>query len=140
MTSELILWPVLGQILMSQLLYIPLVKRKFAAVRNKQVDRKKASLNPDAWTEDVQKVNNNLRNQFETPILFIALCLIFYVTEQVGIAVVVLAWLYVASRLAHMAVHITTNYVPLRMRFFGIGLFIQLVMLIMAGVGLITSH
>lgn len=136
MEAKLIFWPMFVLILMSQLLYLPLVTCKIKAVKNRLVDRKKAALDANAWTEDVQKINNHLRNLFETPLLFYVLCITQYVTDQVTGWTVGLAWLYVLARLAHMFVHTRSNFVPLRMRLFASSMAILLVMTFMTMINL----
>lgn len=122
MQSHLIIWPMLVQMLMSLLLYIPLLQRKKAAIRAGQVDLKKTALDADAWPPAVQQVNNNIRNQFETPILFYVLGLIALQLNAVSGVILTLAWLYVASRLAHAWIHISSNFVPWRMKVFSLGM------------------
>ncbi len=137
MDQKLIFWPVLVQVLLSLLLYVPLVRAKIKAYKRREVDRDRSALCADAWPDYVQKVNNNIRNQFETPMLFYVLALTLYVTQQVTIWGVVLAWLYVVSRLAHMWVHIGSNYVPLRMRLFAAGLGILLVLTLVTALAIV---
>lgn len=136
MNIKLIFWPMFVQLFMSLFLYIPLVRSKIAAVKNKQVDRKAAALNSMAWPEAVQKIDNNLRNQFQSPMLFYVLCITIYVTQQTSVTLLCLAWAYVISRIGHMLVHTRSNYVPWRMRIFAVGISLLLVMAIMVLVGL----
>src|SRR5262249_54274565 len=55
--------------------------------------------------------NRNYMSLLELPILFYAVCLALYVTHRVDDAAVLLAWLYVAFRLGHSAIHLTYNKV-----------------------------
>lgn len=136
MDAKLIFWPMFTLMLLTQLLYVPLVLRKFKAVKNKQVDLKKTALNLEDWNDDVKKVNNNLRNLFETPFIFYLLCVTQFVTEQVTVWTIGLAWLYVLSRFAHTFIHTGSNYVPLRMRVFAFSLLVLLVITVMTMLGL----
>jgi hypothetical protein len=132
MQTYLILWPVLVQILLVLSMYILLGYRKAKAVKTGNVNLKATALDNKAWPNDVLKVSNNIDNQFEVPIVFFVLCLLFYGIGQVDILVVSLAWAYVISRYAHAYVHVGSNYVPLRMRIFTIGCFILLIMTLIA--------
>ncbi len=58
--------------------------------------------------------SDNLKNLFEVPVLFYALVLYLFVTNQVDSTYVAAAWVFVAFRLAHSAVHCTFNRVTLR--------------------------
>jgi hypothetical protein len=62
-----------------------------------------------AEPEFVAKPTRHFSNLFETPTLFYVACLAAMVTGVTGIAMVVLAWAYVAARLAHAVVHLGDN-------------------------------
>lgn len=64
--------------------------------------------------ESVALPANNLRNLLELPVLFYALCLFLYVTEWADGMHVASAWLFVALRAVHSAIHCTVNIVMLR--------------------------
>ena len=62
----------------------------------------------------VRTPSDNLRNLFELPVLFYALALYLYVTNQVDQGYLIAAWVFVAFRVLHSAVHCTVNIVLLR--------------------------
>ena len=64
--------------------------------------------------EEIALAANNLKNLFELPVLFYAMCLYLYVTGSTDTAYLVLAWAFVVLRAAHSIVHITVNIVMLR--------------------------
>ncbi len=121
MNVELIFVPVLAHIMLIFMVYIYLGVVKSRAVKEGSVDRKLAALNTKAWPEDVVKVSNNLANQFESPIIFYVLSIIYFITDNVSGVIIVLMSLYVLSRYIHAYIHVTTNYVPNRYKFFLIG-------------------
>ena len=57
-------------------------------------------------------------------VLAVVLCLSLYVTNAVNYVTLMLTWLFVILRYAHAAVHLTTNRLSLRFRFFGAGLIV----------------
>ncbi len=65
--------------------------------------------------------NRNLMNLLEMPVLFYVACIAIYATRMVTPGVVALAWLYVASRLAHTMIHLTSNGVMQRFAVFALG-------------------
>ena len=69
-----------------------------------------AQLSPPA----VNSPSENLKNLFEMPVLFYALALYLFSTNQVDGAYVTAAWIFVAFRALHSAVHCTVNIVNLR--------------------------
>lgn len=62
------------------------------------------------------KAARHFANLFEAPTLFYAACLAAMVTGQTGIAIVGLAWAYVAARLAHAYIHLGGNRLRWRIR------------------------
>ncbi|MGA7761708.1 MAG: MAPEG family protein [Candidatus Binataceae bacterium] len=69
-----------------------------------------ARLSPPA----VSNPSDNLKNLFEIPVLFYALVLYLFATKRVDAAYVDAAWVFVAFRAMHSAVHCTFNLVMLR--------------------------
>ncbi len=143
MNSSLIFWPVLTQIALTIVGYMLMGVRKAEALRTDNVDLTKTALDNDAWPDYVVQVNNNVRNQFQLPVLFYVLCFVFYSIDAVGITVLSLSWVFVVSRIIHAYIHMTTNYVPARFRVFLIGFVIMIIMTIFAASALslgIISH
>jgi len=103
---------------------------KSRAVREGSVDRREASLNPKAWPEFVLKVSNNLDNQFDSPILFYMLSVVYYLTGNVNGILLLIMGAYVFTRYIHAYIHVTSNYVPYRYKSFVIGLLTLLVLTI----------
>lgn len=129
MNSELILAPMAMQMLLTLLIYIPLTRRKKQAAKE-GTDLSKVALDNNAWPDEVLKASNNLQNQFQLPVIFYALCLAFMFSNGVSELVLGLAWFFVISRLVHSYVHITSNYVPHRMRIFILGYVALIVMVL----------
>ena len=128
MPAHLILYPVLVQILLTMCMYVLLNVAKRKALRRGEVDEARRALDEGAWPDSVRKINNNIRNQFEVPVLFYVLALTLVVVNAVNFATLVLAWLFVASRVAHAYIHVGANYVPLRRRVFMAGCVIVIVL------------
>jgi len=59
--------------------------------------------------------NRNYMNLLELPMLFYAGSLMFYVAGKVDAVALGIAWLYVALRLVHSAIHLTYNKVSHRL-------------------------
>lgn len=121
MNTELLLAAVLVQVILTITAFVVLAIRKAKALKSGEVDLKRAALHNDAWPDYVLLISNNIQNQFQTPVLFYALCFGFIVMDAVDTLALVGAWVYVGTRLVHAYVHITTNYVPVRMRVFTLG-------------------
>lgn len=118
MQDKHILLAVLAQIILTFIAYMKLLVAKKGAEKRGEVDEARRALHPDAWPESVQKVNNNIRNQFEVPVLFYILVLMLYQLKAVDLLAHIGAWTFVASRYGHAFIHLGSNYVPMRRRFF----------------------
>jgi hypothetical protein len=132
MTRDWIFVPVIVQVLLTLLIYVRLIKVKVLAMRAGLVDMDRRALHEDAWPESVLQINNNIRNQFELPVLFYVLAIAFWALDAVSVLVLVAAWLFVASRIAHAWVHLTSNYIPNRRRLFTVGWWVLAFMVLLA--------
>jgi hypothetical protein len=98
---------------------IRFINRSGVSPRDLAVPGRLAELSPPA----VSNPSDNFRNLFEIPVLFYALALYLFVTNQVDTAGVVAAWIFFAFRALHSAVHCTFNLVLLRFWLYAISTF-----------------
>jgi hypothetical protein len=88
---------------------------RFIAAARREVTVKDFALGESSRVPDrVRLPNRNLANLLETPVLFYVVCLALVVSDTVTPMQAHLAWVYVGLRALHTAIHITINYVPLR--------------------------
>ena len=138
MNPILLAWPIVTQIFITMLLYLWLAVVKTREIKAGNVDRKRTALHADAWPESVIKINNNIRSQFEIPIVFYVTLIVVWLQGSPSLTVVILAWAFVATRLAHTTVHITSNTVKYRFRFFLLSMCVMFALLIAAASALIA--
>lgn len=115
--STAIFWPVIVQIgLIYSVYYLLFTRRKLAV----KAGRARLSQFRDNLTEpeETRFLKNNLTNQYELPVLFIAGCIANYATGHAGIIAVMLAWLFVALRIAHAVIHVGQNRLRYRVPVF----------------------
>ncbi len=62
----------------------------------------------------VVQVNNNIRNQFELPVLFYVLSIVLWLLDAVHDVAIVAATVFVVSRIIHAGIHLSINAVPPR--------------------------
>ena len=74
------------------------------------------------------QVGYSFQNQFELPVLFYVLTILAIITKHADLLFVVLAWIFVLSRLAHAYIHVTSNDLKLRGPFFGVGALVLAIM------------
>jgi hypothetical protein len=121
MNSTLILLPMLLQIGSTLFLYLLLSRAKTQAVKSGSVNEARRGLHDDAWPDQVLQINNNIRNQFELPVLFYVLIMLLWLLGSTGLFVQIVAWLFALSRIVHLYIHTGSNYVPLRRQVFTFG-------------------
>ena len=139
MNANEIFLPVLVQILITITGFMLLGVRKTRAVKSGQVDMDKTALDNDAWPDYVLMVSNNIRNQFQVPVLFYVLCFLLYSIDAVSTTVLYLAWAFVISRAIHAYIHMSSNFVPARFSVFTIGFLIMIAMFVFAAIALVST-
>lgn len=68
----------------------------------------------DEEPDIVRAISRNYHNLLELPILFYAGCLLAYSANLVSPFLITLAWVFVALRVVHTAIHVTYNRVKHR--------------------------
>ena len=79
------------------------------------------ALSREPWPEREKRVSNAFDNQFQLPVLFFVACGLALYLGPIWIEVV-LAWLFVLTRVAHAVVFATANNVVQRFSAYTIGL------------------
>ena len=123
-----ILYPALAQIVLTLVLLLGMGLQRNKALRSGAVTVDDIALDSTRWPAHARQFGNCYANQFELPVLFYALCLIAQVTHAADLIMVIFAWLFVVSRVAHAYVHTTSNVVRLRANMFILG-FVALVVM-----------
>jgi len=126
--ASALLYPVMAQLLLTFVMMLLTGMVRSAALRRRRVRLSEIALSGEAWPDDVKKISNNMHNQFETPILFYALCGVAIAVGASGLLITLLAWAYVGSRVVHTAIHVTTNRVQHRFFVFAFGVAVLMVM------------
>ena len=124
MMRDWIFVPVIIQVFLTLFVYLRLMQVKKRAANEGRVDRVRIALRDDAWPDYVIQVNNNIRNQFELPVLFYAVTAFALILRAVDLTMVALAWSFVASRILHAAIHVGPNKVRWRGPSFVLGFLI----------------
>jgi hypothetical protein len=113
-----ILYPLAGMFLLYVLVAGWLVMVRALAVRQRQTTVDHFKTYQGAQTPAMIQAARNYANLFEAPVLFYVIVILIYGTETVDDTAVTLAWIFVACRYLHSAVHLTVNHVPTRFAFF----------------------
>jgi hypothetical protein len=114
--SAPIIQPVLALMLLTMVVWIYMYIRRIGYIRQHRIDPNSIS-SPEALNAAlpaaVNAPSNNLKNLFELPIIFYAVCILLLATEA-DATFVNLAWAYVALRAVHSLIHCTFNIVIYR--------------------------
>jgi hypothetical protein len=134
MSVAAVLLPVLVQVGLTFALLFVTGGRRFAAVREGRARVRDIALGEPNWPAPATQAANAYHNQFQVPVLFYVLVALALVTRQADLVFVGMSWVFVALRLAHAWVHVTSNHVPTRFRAFLAGVLVLMVMwLVFAG-------
>lgn len=128
MTIRFVLLPLFGQVLLTFGLFFWMAYYRVTLIRSRAVHPRDIALREPNWPPHVLKVANAAHNQLELPLLFYVLTILSIITHHADVVFVVLAWVFVLSRLAHAYVHTTSNDIRKRGPLFGIGLLVLLIM------------
>jgi hypothetical protein len=128
MSVPMILAPLFVQVIVTFVIGFWLAGLRGPAFRRGDVRSEDVDLRQPNWPRPVMQVNNSFISQFELPVLFYVLTILALITKHADLLFVVLAWIFVLSRLAHAWVHATSNNLKLRGPLFGIGAVVLAIM------------
>jgi hypothetical protein len=98
------------------------------ALKTGAVEPRDIALREPNWPARTAQIGNSFQNQLELPVLFYVLTILAWITRHADLLFVVMAWIFVALRLAHAYIHITDNDVRRRGPTFGLGALVLTVM------------
>ena len=117
MPQTAIFGPVFATVFLTFLVWVYMYIRRINFITKNEISPKDlaapgalAQLSPPA----VANPSDNFKNLFEVPVIFYALALYLFVTNQVDAMYVTAAWVFVGFRALHSVVHCTINIVMLR--------------------------
>ncbi|WP_029029268.1 MAPEG family protein [Salinarimonas rosea] len=97
-------------------------RMRFSAVGRGEVKMRDIALREPNWPKRILQIGNCFQNQLELPVLFYVLVAFLLVTGEGDLVDLVLAWAFVAARIAHAAVFVTSNDVRKRGPIFVLGM------------------
>jgi len=139
MDLRFVLLPLFVQVALTFALLFWMARSRIAAVKSKQVRMADIALGQLNWPPRVQQISNSYHSQFQLPVLFYVLTVLAILTRHADILFMVMAWLFVLSRLVHAYIHTGTNYIPHRFNAFAVGVFTLLAMWVIFAVRLLAG-
>ena len=117
MSQTAIFGPMFATLSLTFLVWVYLYVRRIRFITGNSLSPEQLAV-PGALAElsppDVSNPSDNFKNLFEIPVIFYSLALYLFVTNQVDALYMAAAWVFVAFRALHSAVHCTINIVMLR--------------------------
>lgn len=117
MTQNTIFSPFLAMMFLTLLVWVYLYIRRISFITSQKIFSQDLSV-PGTLAQisppSVSNPSDNFKNLFEIPVLFYALVMYLFITQQVDNVYVNAAWIFVAFRALHSAVHCTFNLIMLR--------------------------
>ncbi len=114
--SSPIVQPVIALMLLTMGVWIYMYIRRIGYIAQHRIDPDSIN-SPEALNaalpDAVNAPSNNLKNLFELPVIFYAVCILLLVTKA-DATFVNLAWAYVILRAIHSLIHCTVNIVTYR--------------------------
>ena len=117
MSIPTVLLPVFVLVALTFALNVWMGWSRTSSVRRGEVKIRDIALGERNWSKQTQQIDNAFHNQFELPVLFYVLVALALITRQADLLFVLLSWVFVALRVFHAYIMVTTNYVPRRARF-----------------------
>jgi len=110
MKDAALVYPMLAMVALTAYVLSALFLRRRQAVKEGRLSSRyfrvyQGETEPDG----VAKATRHFSNLFEAPVLFYVACVTAIATRQVTLLAVVLAWTYVALRIAHAYIHLGAN-------------------------------
>ena len=134
MTARAILWPVLAQVALTFVVGVLLLVRRVTHMRARRIAPQAVATSADMVVAMPDtRAADNFRNLFELPVLFYAAAGVVYAGSLATPGYVALAWAFVASRVAHSAIHCGYNRVTHRFVAFFAGCLIVAATWVMIG-------
>ena len=128
MTVQAILLPVFVQVALIFLLAVWMLRERAGALRRGEVHPRDIILGQPAWPARATQVSNSFHNQLQLPVLFFVLVILAMLTKKADLLFVVMSWLFVATRILHVAVHTSANRLGPRFGAYAAGFVLLLAM------------
>jgi len=128
MSVQFVLLPLFVEVLLTFGVMFGMMYFRTATLQRGETRFEDIALRQPNWPVRASQFAYAFSNQFELPVLFYVLTVLEIVTRHADLLFVVLAWIFVATRVMQAVVHVTNNNVRVRGTFYGIGAIILVIM------------
>lgn len=135
MTATTFLAPVLALIIWTLLIWVLMYARRIPAMQAAKIDPDSAKSPDGKWKESlplsVQASAHNYNHLLEQPTIFYALMFYVTLTAQMSTPIFYAAWAYVALRVLHSFIQVSSGKVMVRFTLFTLSTFALIAMVVM---------
>lgn len=116
MEQTVIFTPVFVMLGLTMVVWVYMYVRRISFIRSNDFSQAEFSATEFARLSppEVANPSDNLKNLFEIPILFYVMAGYLFVVLQVDMVNLIAAWIFVAFRILHSAIHCTVNIIMVR--------------------------
>jgi hypothetical protein len=139
MSIQAVLLPLFVEVALTFALLIWMGRLRSEALRTGQVQARDIALRQPNWPPGALQVGYSFQNQFELPVLFYVLTILAWITRHADWLFVILAWIFVLSRIVQAYIHCTSNRVRLRGTAYGVGAVVLLIMWVIYAVRILLG-
>lgn len=135
MNSQQIFSPFLAMLMLTLLVWVYMYCRRLTYIFANKIDPQTLTTRDQVagkYPPSISYPSDNLKNLFELPVLFYALCLYLFVTQRVDEIHIWSAWTFVAFRVLHSLIHCSVNIVKFRFAAYAVSAIALWVMVIRA--------
>jgi hypothetical protein len=109
MENDTLIYPMFAMVLLTFTVLIALFRSRVQSVVKGQVKASYFKVYQGDEPDSSLKLSRHFTNIFEAPTLFYVACLAAMLVKQNSVGFLILAWLYVALRIAHAFIHTGNN-------------------------------
>ena len=128
MTIQAVLLPLFVEVLLTFGVMFGMMYFRTSTLRRGETRLAEIALREPNWPVRATQFAYSFSNQFELPVLFYVLTILEIITRSADLLFVVLAWIFVVTRVLQAVIHVTNNDVRLRGAFYGVGAIILVIM------------
>jgi hypothetical protein len=122
LTEKLLILAIAAQVFLTLTVLVLMGRERVPRVLRGEIAMADIAVDRSAYPLRARLLSNSFDNQFQLPVLFYSAGLLFIYFGAVGWVEVALGWIFVASRIIHAVIHVTTNDVPTRFAAYSAGL------------------
>jgi hypothetical protein len=114
MSVQMVLLPVFVLVGLAFFLLLWMATARTKALKARETSLKDIALRQPNWPEKATQIGNCFSNQFEIPVLFYILIALALPLHKTDLVIVLMSWVFVATRLIHAGIFVTSNDVRQR--------------------------